>query len=244
MRLAGPETTVVGGTAVRGYLEVQIGSNPTWGTVCDQGFNSEAADVACRSMGFASGWSWEPPEYDGSGWPLPRPNLKPDRKEPFIHQTICGGTEASFNACSLKRTGECTFQDAVIVECCEQSQGAVRTTWYGGAFLWLDCKQAPHVRWSRSAGFSPERKKELCHAVPWHGKCHVLRFAAACMPGYAMPTPLAAPAAPQYIYLSLVATQPPCACSVLSPWPAQTPIATLPWRQVPTSLSAKVVLPP
>ena len=44
IRLAGGEFNYVG--------RLEIFYNGQWGTVCDDGFNVEAADVACNNLGF------------------------------------------------------------------------------------------------------------------------------------------------------------------------------------------------
>ena len=46
-----PEFRLVGGdTEASGRVEVSY--NGVWGTVCDDNFNQQAADMVCRSLGY------------------------------------------------------------------------------------------------------------------------------------------------------------------------------------------------
>jgi len=83
---------------------VEIFYQGTWGTVCDDSFTVEDANVACRQMGYTSGTSYTF-GGDGGGMPI------------LVDDMQCSGNEASLLDCSaLWGSHNCGhYEDAGVI---------------------------------------------------------------------------------------------------------------------------------
>lgn len=80
-----------------------------WGTICDNDFDIEDANVICRMAGFEEGaWSTQCCHWYGSG-----------RGEIWLDGLDCEGTETSIANCSHRGWGQhdCSHREDVGVEC-------------------------------------------------------------------------------------------------------------------------------
>lgn len=70
-----------------GYLEVHI--EGIWGTVCSDGWDDQAANIACREMGYTGGAAYRPPKNYSSAI--------------LMDKVKCTGKEKSLNDCSYQK---------------------------------------------------------------------------------------------------------------------------------------------
>jgi deleted-in-malignant-brain-tumors protein 1 len=111
-RLIDPSTSLE--TSVAGRLEVRPTDAATFGTVCDDGFDSRAANVACRSLGFGSTVS--------AAYRTVSSSESGARALPvFMDDVTCSGKEASLDGCgySGEAEGDCTHVEDIYLECRE-----------------------------------------------------------------------------------------------------------------------------
>jgi hypothetical protein len=106
-----------GGTGTsNGRLEAYSGG--AWKQVCDDSFGSNAADVACRQLGFGGG----APAY-GSLSDANWPGYGTDVLSGFaLDDCACNGSEKTLQDCCPAYTGGCSASEAVWVECTESKQ--------------------------------------------------------------------------------------------------------------------------
>ncbi len=102
MRLVNPRSTQFGGR-----LEVYY--NNEWGTVCDDGWDSSDATVACRQMGFV-GVSDSDSSRFGSGV---------SSQSIWLDDVSCNGSESQLIDCSHAGIGfhNCTHSEDVRIVC-------------------------------------------------------------------------------------------------------------------------------
>jgi len=81
-----------GGAANYGRLEVF--QNGTWGTVCDDHFETAEATVACRMLGFRTGEAKEEAHYGRGTGPI------------WLDELNCRGHESSIYECLHNPIGE------------------------------------------------------------------------------------------------------------------------------------------
>ena len=110
----GVAVRLVGGSS---YNEgrVEVNYNGEWGTVCDDGWNTSAAYVVCRQLGFGSSGIKYGDAYFGQGsGPI------------WLDNVICTGTEPTLASCGhlgFNITRSCYhFEDAGVR--CYGGQGA------------------------------------------------------------------------------------------------------------------------
>ena len=97
---------LAGGSHEEGRVEVY--HNGRWGTVCDDGWNINAARVVCRQLGFPDAESAYQGSYFGRGTgPI------------FLDDLRCSGLESSLFSCTHKRTGthDCDHTEDAGVRC-------------------------------------------------------------------------------------------------------------------------------
>jgi hypothetical protein len=97
---------VNGASTNQGRLEVQIKGNATWGTVCDDGFSNQTAEVVCRHLGFTGGQALRS-AYAGAASALPI----------IMDDVSCQGTEASLDRCSYSSSSNCQHSEDVGIIC-------------------------------------------------------------------------------------------------------------------------------
>jgi len=94
-----------GATSSQGRLEVYHAGE--WGTVCDDGFGSEDAQVVCRELGYAHGIAMEHSNFgEGSG-------------RIWLDEVACTGTEERLEDCPRNSWGEndCSHSEDVGIQC-------------------------------------------------------------------------------------------------------------------------------
>jgi hypothetical protein len=100
-------TTRLMGGATSGSGRVEIYHNGEWGTVCDDMFGMEDADVVCRQLGYANGaYGFEHSFGGGSG------NI-------WLDDVVCSGSEDSIEECMHNNWGDhnCVHEEDVGVMC-------------------------------------------------------------------------------------------------------------------------------
>ncbi|XP_052271836.1 LOW QUALITY PROTEIN: deleted in malignant brain tumors 1 protein-like [Dreissena polymorpha] len=99
---------VNGSKPSQGRLEVF--DNNTWGTVCDDGFNSSAAEVVCRMLGFTGNLTTAAAKNGATYGQGTGPILLDDVR--------CDGTESSLSYCQANwGTHNCSHSEIVGVDC-------------------------------------------------------------------------------------------------------------------------------
>ncbi|KAL4444036.1 hypothetical protein ABPG75_011773 [Micractinium tetrahymenae] len=91
-----------------GRLEVLVDGQ--WGTVCDDGFENYAADVACRQLGYSYGGVVAPPDTFPRGF-----------NYIALDETNCFSDESSLKQCQLNPNGDCTHSEDVGLFCVDGS---------------------------------------------------------------------------------------------------------------------------
>ena len=97
---------VNGSTEYEGRVEVL--HNGEWGTVCDDGWNMNAAQVVCRQLGFDIAVATRDNAYYGEG-----------EGKIWLNDVNCTGTESSFQDCLHSGSGIeiCYHEDDAGVQC-------------------------------------------------------------------------------------------------------------------------------
>ncbi|XP_071828425.1 lysyl oxidase homolog 4-like [Apostichopus japonicus] len=97
-----------GPSEAEGRLEVSLGSDVLWGTVCDDGFNIKVANVACRELGFIRAETYFFRAYYGRG---PDPIM--------LDELFCYGNETSLWDCqhSEPAVHDCTHDEDISIKC-------------------------------------------------------------------------------------------------------------------------------
>ncbi|KAK3108310.1 hypothetical protein FSP39_005332 [Pinctada imbricata] len=94
---------LVGGGFMSGRLEVKIDGE--WGTVCDDYFGTDDANVVCKQLGYSSGVVRDQAYY-GMG------SLKI-----LMDDVACLGSELAIQNCRYKREHDCSHSEDVGVIC-------------------------------------------------------------------------------------------------------------------------------
>ena len=101
LRLQGP-------LSVNGTGRIEIFYNGTWGTICDDGWNMNAAKVACRQLG-----------YNYSLRVLKRRDVPDGSGQIWLDDVKCEGSETRLENCTHNGWGkeDCSHSKDVGVEC-------------------------------------------------------------------------------------------------------------------------------
>ena len=114
LRLLDGTRTTTDGRPCEGRLEIYI--NGQWGTICDDYWNDEEADVACRQLGFAGGSVVEASRFRSSFFP-PGEGDQPI----WLDDMQCNGAESGLLECRYRRseTGNpgCRHSEDVGIRC-------------------------------------------------------------------------------------------------------------------------------
>lgn len=98
--------------ADKGRLEVQF-QGGYWGTVCDDGWDNNAAAVVCRFLGKKGGIA-----RPRSGAPDFSPPYGSNINLPILMDDIsCTGAESSLSGCTFKISNDCSHGEDVGVDC-------------------------------------------------------------------------------------------------------------------------------
>ena len=92
----------------KGTGRVEVFYNGKWGTICDRGWNINAAKVVCRELGYTYGIRSLPGRFvqDGSG-------------QIWLSEVSCTGSEQNLSSClhSGWANNSCDHRDDAGVEC-------------------------------------------------------------------------------------------------------------------------------
>jgi len=98
---------LVGGISENGgRLEVQI--NSVWGTVCDNSWDTDDADVACRQLGYSRAFIADATSEPGDGLPI------------LFDEVNCTGNESFLWECANNGIGvvhDCQHNEDVFLVC-------------------------------------------------------------------------------------------------------------------------------
>ena len=85
---------------------LEVWRNEMWGSVCNEHFTIEAANVVCRQLGFDQASDYTPGGYFGqSTGPIHMSNV------------MCTGNEASITDCTFSTTHSCNHSQDVGIYC-------------------------------------------------------------------------------------------------------------------------------
>ena len=87
---------------------VEIFREGQWGTICDDDWQKEEADVVCRQLGFPAAERFSREAEFGQG----------NAESPILYSLTCEGTEASINDCTFNSWGTSScghYEDAGAV---------------------------------------------------------------------------------------------------------------------------------
>ena len=85
---------------------LEIWRNNTWGSICNERFTIEAANVVCRQLGFDQALDYTPGGYFGqSTGPIHMSNV------------MCNGNEAAITDCTFSTTHSCDHSQDVGIYC-------------------------------------------------------------------------------------------------------------------------------
>ncbi|KAL8565021.1 hypothetical protein ACOMHN_003397 [Nucella lapillus] len=113
---------VNGSTPNQGRVELEVGEQR--GTICDDSFDSRAATVICRMVGYNDGGEAIPSAHYGmapSDWPI------------LLDEVTCHGTESSVFECDHLKLGthNCAHNEDVGVKCAVPEESTTTTTTTG-----------------------------------------------------------------------------------------------------------------
>ncbi|XP_035665561.1 uncharacterized protein LOC118408809, partial [Branchiostoma floridae] len=120
------EVRLVGGSSANeGRVEIRLG-NGEWGTVCDDSFDINAANVVCRQLGYGNAASYESWAYFGQG-----------NGSIWLDDVECDGDEETLLDCSSGGWSQhnCGHSEDVGVVCLDCSQPGVIPCGNGRCFL-------------------------------------------------------------------------------------------------------------
>lgn len=110
MRIASGPNSAVG--------RVEVRRNGVWGTVCDDGFDYQAAKVVCRALCYSA--SHAKPYY-GQENIIPASSSTPI----LLDDLRCTGQESTLDDCSANKTDhDCTHKENAVVSCINYAEGA------------------------------------------------------------------------------------------------------------------------
>ncbi|XP_045183285.2 cell death abnormality protein 1-like [Mercenaria mercenaria] len=142
----------------------EINVNGTWGTICDENFNIQAADLFCDLLGLRAAQYFTGAKYGEGNGPV------------FIDQLFCKDYHYSLSRCKYLFLNECSHRRDISVVCNDCGQSDV-FNWdadyltYNGTTLFADC-----LYYRTYIG----KLKLTCdkHTQTWikEGKCQEYRF--------------------------------------------------------------------
>merc|ERR1712004_559063 len=97
----------VGNNPDEGLLEVFY--HGSWGTVCDDLFDDNAATAVCRSMGYDGGHAWDDGMWLGGR----------EEQTIWLDDVVCGSEAASLQECGHSEVGDsnCSHIEDVNIAC-------------------------------------------------------------------------------------------------------------------------------
>ncbi|XP_066296793.1 soluble scavenger receptor cysteine-rich domain-containing protein SSC5D-like [Branchiostoma lanceolatum] len=115
---------VGGSTTSEGRLEVRPANSYVWGTVCDDSFDAVDAQVACRTLGYATAIEYRDSAAFGQG-----------SGQIYMDDLECSGTESSLFDCSYRGWGvhDCGHGEDVGVVCATSAVITDRIRLVGGS---------------------------------------------------------------------------------------------------------------
>ncbi|XP_076465365.1 scavenger receptor cysteine-rich domain-containing protein DMBT1-like [Babylonia areolata] len=111
-------TTRLSGSRLATYGRVEVLTNQTWVAVCDQGFDTNAAQVVCRTLGYSAAL----PQCCSALGPLhPYYRQLLAARKIGVKVNSCNGSEASLLDCDVTVTGTCSSEKYASVLCSNDS---------------------------------------------------------------------------------------------------------------------------
>jgi len=147
-----PSSTIAlvnGANARSGVLLVYFDSLGYWGTVCNDDFDTQAAQVACRQLGLGTPEGWQS---------LSKPASAPPGTPIVLDEFICWGTELSLQACPRRYgqppTHNCDHSEDIYLTCTRDGTPLASPRLRRGNSHW-GYRGAPLARWgSLGSSFS------------------------------------------------------------------------------------------
>ncbi|XP_060589155.1 deleted in malignant brain tumors 1 protein-like isoform X2 [Ruditapes philippinarum] len=125
------DARLVNGTSIHdGRAEIKV--NDTWGTICDNNFDIQAADLFCRILGLRAAQYFTGAIYGEGSGPV------------FIDQLFCNSYDYTLSDCNYLFLNECSHARDISVVCNECGQPdiffwGVDFFTYNGTTLFADC---------------------------------------------------------------------------------------------------------
>ena len=96
---------LVGGVPWRGRVEILVSGQ--WGTICDDSFDDNAAEVVCRMVGYTTGYAIGGADYGQAKGPV------------WLDGLTCTGREQTMSECKHEQWGlhDCNHEEDVGVWC-------------------------------------------------------------------------------------------------------------------------------
>ena len=102
----GPLSVRLQGSPYVSVGRLELWRNEMWGSVCNEHFTIEAANVVCRQLGFDQALDYTPGGYFGqSTGPIHMSNV------------TCTGNEASITDCTFSTTRSCNHSQDIGIFC-------------------------------------------------------------------------------------------------------------------------------
>ncbi|XP_072445130.1 neurotrypsin isoform X4 [Chiloscyllium punctatum] len=150
-----------------GRLEVYYGGE--WGTVCDDGWTEQNAQVVCRQLGFR--YAQNPPErrFEGGSGPI------------YLDDVRCSGQESSLSFCPRSEWGkhDCSHHEDVTVICTHNAANDIQGILFGPPIRLMDGENKKEGRveifingqWGTICddGWTDEDATVVCHQLGYEG---------------------------------------------------------------------------
>ena len=107
---------VGGASKLEGRVEVK--SDSSWGTICDDNWDLTDSNVVCRMLGY---------ERAESYFSCEKYEKVSKRKQIILDEVECDGTEANIGHCRVQHWHDCTHDEDVGMKCVDWKTGTSTT---------------------------------------------------------------------------------------------------------------------